>query len=244
MRTVVYGPPGAGKTTYVEQQRKNGDLVWDWDAVSNTLFGNLTRQKTGQQMRALAYLAAALRTWLATNDYAQDVWIIVSDRNVGDQIARQIKATTHAVEATKEECLERVRARDSGREYLESRLKAIEDWFNVGVVAGVSTAKKPKRFAPGHGITDLAYEQTPWRKEDKAFYNSPAWRQIRKAILLRDLYTCQACGGMIGLVKGDAHVDHKLARHKGGTDDESNLQALCSQCHSRKTVAESGGFGS
>lgn len=40
-----------------------------------------------------------------------------------------------------------------------------------------------------------------------------------------------------------AHVDHIVPRARGGTDDRSNLQGLCSSCHSSKTVREDGGFG-
>jgi len=35
-------------------------------------------------------------------------------------------------------------------------------------------------------------------------------------------------------------VDHIVSRKRGGADDESNLQALCKSCHSRKTALESG----
>lgn len=38
-------------------------------------------------------------------------------------------------------------------------------------------------------------------------------------------------------------VDHITPLTAGGTNDESNLQALCKQCHDRKTATEDGGFG-
>jgi 5-methylcytosine-specific restriction enzyme A len=39
------------------------------------------------------------------------------------------------------------------------------------------------------------------------------------------------------------HVDHIVPRSAGGTDEWSNLQALCARCHSRKTALLDGGFG-
>lgn len=38
-------------------------------------------------------------------------------------------------------------------------------------------------------------------------------------------------------------VDHIVPREQGGSDQWSNLQALCHSCHSKKTATEDGGFG-
>jgi 5-methylcytosine-specific restriction protein A len=61
------------------------------------------------------------------------------------------------------------------------------------------------------------------------------WRRKRAAILLRDEYTCQACG----VITSQLEVDHIINRARGGSDDEENLQALCIPCHKLKTAAES-----
>lgn len=37
--------------------------------------------------------------------------------------------------------------------------------------------------------------------------------------------------------------DHIVPRRKGGTDDDSNLMAMCHSHHSHKTAVEDGGFG-
>lgn len=66
-----------------------------------------------------------------------------------------------------------------------------------------------------------------------------AWDKLRKAILARDKHLCQPC-----LRKGKATpataVDHKTPKAKGGTDDPSNLQAICTPCHDAKTAQENG----
>lgn len=61
------------------------------------------------------------------------------------------------------------------------------------------------------------------------------WRRIRDRILLRDRYACQHCGR----VGEDNEVDHIVNVAQGGTDDDSNLQTLCPDCHKVKTAAES-----
>ena len=61
------------------------------------------------------------------------------------------------------------------------------------------------------------------------------WRRKRETILLRDHYTCRTCG----LVTHSLEVDHIVNLAQGGTEDDSNLQALCIPCHKAKTTRES-----
>ncbi|MGV6491373.1 HNH endonuclease [Stenotrophomonas rhizophila] len=53
----------------------------------------------------------------------------------------------------------------------------------------------------------------------------------------RDAYLCQPCKGQ-GRVTEATEVDHIRNVAEGGTDDESNLQAICACCHGAKTQAE------
>lgn len=58
-------------------------------------------------------------------------------------------------------------------------------------------------------------------------------------ILSRDNWTCCSCGRSVrehGIV---LHVDHKVPRSKGGTDDRNNLQALCMKCNIGKSNRDS-----
>lgn len=46
------------------------------------------------------------------------------------------------------------------------------------------------------------------------------------------------CGNCKSTLDETYEVDHKLALYKGGTNEESNLVALCPHCHRKKTVDE------
>ena len=62
------------------------------------------------------------------------------------------------------------------------------------------------------------------------------WRRKRDAVLVRDQYTCQVCGQ----VSEALEVDHIIPRARGGSDDMTNLRAICVPCHKVKTAKEGG----
>ncbi len=59
------------------------------------------------------------------------------------------------------------------------------------------------------------------------------WQRLR-AMYLRAHPLCVACEAA-GRATPATDVDHIVARRAGGSDEESNLQALCHACHSAKT---------
>jgi HNH endonuclease len=66
-----------------------------------------------------------------------------------------------------------------------------------------------------------------------------AWRKLRDSILKRDYYLCQVCKAK-GRVTAANEVDHRTPKAKGGTDDETNLQSICTPCHRDKSAADKG----
>jgi 5-methylcytosine-specific restriction protein A len=55
--------------------------------------------------------------------------------------------------------------------------------------------------------------------------------------MVRDKYRCQPCQ-LDGRVTLAVEVDHIVPQAEGGDDGESNLQAICGDCHEVKTRAE------
>ena len=61
-----------------------------------------------------------------------------------------------------------------------------------------------------------------------------AWMTIRRAVLLRDHYTCTDCGR----VSQHNEIDHHVPLEQGGSNDASNLKVRCIKCHKVKTAIE------
>lgn len=66
-----------------------------------------------------------------------------------------------------------------------------------------------------------------------------AWRKRREVIMNRDGRLCQVCRKEDRITEA-TEVDHVIPKSKGGTDDDSNLQAICSPCHATKSQQEMG----
>lgn len=58
-------------------------------------------------------------------------------------------------------------------------------------------------------------------------------QRLRFRIFMRDGFTCQYCG--LKAPATQLHVDHRLPRAKGGTDEETNLVTACITCNSGKS---------
>ena len=63
---------------------------------------------------------------------------------------------------------------------------------------------------------------------------TPVPPAVRRAVFERDRYTCQACGASGDDPGVQLVIDHKKPLKRGGTNEMSNLQTLCSKCNTEK----------
>ena len=61
--------------------------------------------------------------------------------------------------------------------------------------------------------------------------------QLRRKISAKQRHLCMYCGvALLRLNRNRRHIDHKIPVEHGGSNEESNLQALCNKCNSTKGV--------
>lgn len=125
LATVVCGRPGSGKTTYVEQHRRAGDIVFDWDAIAAVML-NQEQYDAKEDLAGLAkHLRSALAGWCSTFNKQRRVWVIVTDRAQAKLVSEQIKGRLIVLDVEVEECKRRIADRDGD---MSSRMKAIQEW--------------------------------------------------------------------------------------------------------------------
>jgi len=75
--------------------------------------------------------------------------------------------------------------------------------------------------------------------DNSAFYNSRAWRKLRKSVLQKNPL-CIECERK-GITTVATVGDHIVPINQGGEPmQESNIQPLCKKCHDSKSGRESG----
>lgn len=123
---VVLGPPAAGKSTYVGEQRSELDIVIDHDALGTALGSPHAHTHTGPHTRAARQARRALIDWALNDRTAPTTWIIHTAPG-----AKQLHdysramAQAHLLDPGITTCLARAKA-----EREPWTLAAIRDWYN------------------------------------------------------------------------------------------------------------------
>lgn len=91
-------------------------------------------------------------------------------------------------------------------------------------------------------LVNAQYDRWGRNRSSAEFYHSKEWRRKRSNFLIEHPF-CEECRSNGRLTKATL-VDHIIPIRRGGDPlDDSNLQALCNSCHSRKSILEGSRYG-
>ena len=129
---IICGAPGSGKMTYASQHHQPGDLIVDMDTIVAALTGD---EIAHPDYENILDVAIAVRNTLyniienGTGDWKR-AFVITSSMNDGAviELAKQLHATVHYMETTKEECKRRI-ANDKTRQDKELFYNLVDEWF-------------------------------------------------------------------------------------------------------------------
>ncbi len=129
--TVVCGPPGSGKTTYVRERAKWGDLIVDLDTIWSALTGLPLYDKPDPLLPFVVSCRDAIYERLSRANDVRQAWIITGGAKAHDRAAwRQRGAQVIVIETQATVCIARIRAdnRRAKRAALLARL--VTDWWH------------------------------------------------------------------------------------------------------------------
>lgn len=90
---IVCGPPGSGKTTYVEAHRKPGDFVFDLDRLADVMFQMPSYPRPTRVHEFMKWLRLQSLEWLARRPIEGDAYVILSNEAHARRIAQLNRAT-------------------------------------------------------------------------------------------------------------------------------------------------------
>ncbi len=139
-------------------------------------------------------------------------------------------------------------ARDKLREYLAQHVGEVLDSDTLRAVGGISEwARRVRELRDQFGMDIVTHNDRSDLKPGQYVLRSltpqPAFdrgisKEVRALVLDRNGFTCQMCGAVAGEPhpydasrKTRLHIGHIADKSLGGTDDPSNLRALCSVCN-------------
>lgn len=127
---VVAGSPGSGKSTYVKQHIKPGDLVWDYDEILKALTGQNMYYRPEWGIDVCAAMRDALYKNIDSSAKVKKVWIITSapKRYQREELRKRFDAEIVIIKPDMQDCIDRIN-QDARRLDKSIWIDAINQWY-------------------------------------------------------------------------------------------------------------------
>lgn len=126
---LVYGPPLAGKTTWVNTKATKDDLIIDIDNIREAISGAKRYERSGYTNHEVFALYNLLMDSVK-HSKAKNIFIVggFPHARKREELCNATGAEQVYVECTKEECMFRLETKGDGRDRAQWK-KYIDDWF-------------------------------------------------------------------------------------------------------------------
>lgn len=127
---VVWGPPGSGKTTYVNDYKGENDLIYDFDNLMRDLSGLDLYDRNNNLLYYLIDIRDEIIWRLGSEQNIDTAWLILSYPE-GDVKTRleDLSASFVLMDTDKQTCVDRINA-DPARKNKTEWIQVIENWFD------------------------------------------------------------------------------------------------------------------
>lgn len=128
---IVAGPPGAGKSTWVKERLKPGEMVFDWDDVKSALVGSgKTHTDAAEMLPLLTDVRDAVFEAIASHKNPGKCYVITckNDMETLRKWQQYLDADLMVMDTPIEICKERVKE-DTTREDKQRFYTLIDEWF-------------------------------------------------------------------------------------------------------------------
>lgn len=130
--TVVCGPPGAGKTTYVERQRQRGDAVVDFDHLYSALTLGALFRRDKRVANTVFEVREFLLDHIWTDGDLNGAWVTATAPRRKDRDRFHDRgANVLMIDIDQDECEERIRQDDRRSDQVEHHLSVMREWYRL-----------------------------------------------------------------------------------------------------------------
>ncbi|MBC2722023.1 HNH endonuclease signature motif containing protein [Desulfosporosinus sp.] len=129
---MVYGPPLAGKKTYTQDRMWPGDLIVDIDAIYTAISGQPWYSKPDSLLKNVRVVHSQLLDNIRTRFGRWDrAWILggYPDKYKREKLADDLGAELVFIEASKDQCLERLKTDPIRKKHEAEWTGYIDKWF-------------------------------------------------------------------------------------------------------------------
>lgn len=126
---IISGPPGAGKSTYVQERAAGRDIVVDLDCIAQALRGGELYGDNTAVMDAILNIRETLYDVISSRRGKwENAYVITTGRNA-PEIAERLRGSLIELNTPKEVCKERILADDRRRDKA-LYLSLVDQWFS------------------------------------------------------------------------------------------------------------------